>query len=122
MSFQVIADVLQMSVEDLRSYNPELKADVIPKRIGGYWLNIPEEKVSMFYQCEEDIQEITKLENLATEERKAAEPKIIYHTVRKGECLPIIARKYGVSVANLKSWNNIRGSLIYPNQKLKIYR
>jgi len=43
-----------------------------------------------------------------------------YHTVRSGENLGLIARKYGISVSQLKSWNNLRGNLIKPGQKLKV--
>ena len=43
------------------------------------------------------------------------------HTVRRGENLTTIARKHGVSVGNLRSWNDLRGSKIVPGQKLKLY-
>jgi membrane-bound lytic murein transglycosylase D len=45
----------------------------------------------------------------------------IQHTVKRGEALEIIARKYEVSVADLKNWNNLRSSRIFPGQKLDIY-
>lgn len=43
-----------------------------------------------------------------------------YHTVRSGENLGYIAKKYGVSVSQIKSWNNLNGNLIKPGQKLKV--
>lgn len=43
-----------------------------------------------------------------------------YHTVRNGENLGLIAKKYGISINQLKSWNNLRGNLIKPGQKLKV--
>ena len=43
------------------------------------------------------------------------------HTVRRGENLGLIAKKYHVTTSQLKSWNNLRGSTIYPNQKLIVY-
>lgn len=43
------------------------------------------------------------------------------HTVRSGETLSGIASKYGVSMADLQSWNGIRNaSSIYVGQKLKV--
>lgn len=42
------------------------------------------------------------------------------HTVKSGESLNIIANKYGVSVNELMSANNLNGYLITPNQTLKI--
>ena len=41
------------------------------------------------------------------------------HTVQSGESLNIIANKYGVSVNELMSANNLNGYLITPNQTLK---
>lgn len=43
-----------------------------------------------------------------------------YHTVKKGETLSSISRKYNVSIASIRALNNIRTSVIYPRQKLII--
>jgi len=40
------------------------------------------------------------------------------HTVAKGETLFSISRQHGVSVNDLKTWNNLPGNLITPGQKL----
>jgi membrane-bound lytic murein transglycosylase D len=42
------------------------------------------------------------------------------HTVRSGETLGRIANKYRVSVANLKSWNNLSSNNIRAGQKLRV--
>jgi membrane-bound lytic murein transglycosylase D len=42
------------------------------------------------------------------------------HTVRKGDTLSAIAAKYGCSVTDLKSWNHLKNSEIYPGQSLKV--
>jgi membrane-bound lytic murein transglycosylase D len=51
----------------------------------------------------------------------AAQGNLITHTVRRGETLGGIAEKYGVSAANIRSWNNMRSSTIYAGGTLKIY-
>jgi len=43
-----------------------------------------------------------------------------YHTVRNGENLGLIAKKYGISVRQLKSWNGLSSNMIKPGQKLKV--
>lgn len=43
-----------------------------------------------------------------------------YHTVRSGENLGLIAKKYGVSVNQLRSWNGLSSNMIKPGQKLKV--
>lgn len=44
----------------------------------------------------------------------------IIHVVRKGETLWRIARNYGVSVEDIKRWNNLREDLIRPKERLVI--
>jgi membrane-bound lytic murein transglycosylase D len=43
-----------------------------------------------------------------------------YYTVRSGDTLWDIAQKYGVSISNLKKWNNKRSNKIKPGEKLRI--
>ncbi len=52
----------------------------------------------------------------------AASPaaKSTSYTVRRGDTLSTIADRYDCSVTELKSWNGLKGSTIYPGQKLKI--
>ncbi|MHA3224766.1 LysM peptidoglycan-binding domain-containing protein [Globicatella sulfidifaciens] len=44
--------------------------------------------------------------------------KTTHYTIKYGDSLYKIAQQYGVSVAQLRQWNNISGSLIHPNQKI----
>jgi membrane-bound lytic murein transglycosylase D len=44
------------------------------------------------------------------------------HTVRRGETLSTISRKYRVSVADLRKWNHIRRSAIGRGQRLVVYK
>ncbi|EOL49019.1 LysM peptidoglycan-binding domain-containing protein [Enterococcus caccae] len=41
-----------------------------------------------------------------------------YYTVKSGDSLWVIANANGVSIANLRQWNNLNGDIIYPGQKL----
>ncbi len=42
------------------------------------------------------------------------------HTVKKGETLSSIARKYGCTVNDIKKWNNLKSNTVKVGQKLKI--
>ncbi|MCF3942635.1 C40 family peptidase [Oceanobacillus alkalisoli] len=42
------------------------------------------------------------------------------YVVKSGDTLSKIGKEYGVSVANLKSWNNLSSDMIYIGQKLNI--
>ena len=44
------------------------------------------------------------------------------HTVKNGENLGLIAKKYKCTVTDLKEWNNLNSSKIFPKQKLIVYK
>ena len=52
---------------------------------------------------------------------KATNSGFVYHKIRSGETLSTIARRYRVTVNELKRWNNLRTSRIVAGKRLKIY-
>ena len=60
--------------------------------------------------------------NEPTKETKPTDQKttteIKQYTIVRGDTLNKIAKAHGVSVAQLRQWNNISGHLIYPNQMI----
>lgn len=44
----------------------------------------------------------------------------LHYTIQKGDTLYSIARKYGVTIEDLKKWNQLAGNNIQPGQNLKI--
>lgn len=52
--------------------------------------------------------------------RDVTPPAKLTHRVKRGETLFSIARRYGITVASLKQWNQIRGSVIKVGQRLSI--
>ena len=52
--------------------------------------------------------------------RKPASSVPVYHKVKKGENLSIIAERYGVDVIDLKDWNNLKKLMIKPGQMLQV--
>jgi membrane-bound lytic murein transglycosylase D len=120
MDFTIIAEKLEMTSEELMSYNPELKRASIPYSNNEYMLNVPYDNVYLFEMHEEEILALSLVkyeEQLAIE---AAKPKVVYYYVRKGDNLLTIGRRYGVTVSQLKAWNGIRGTTIHPKQRLRI--
>jgi len=47
-------------------------------------------------------------------------PDLFTHVVKKNETLGSIARKYGVTISDLRQWNSIKGTIIYAGQRLRI--
>lgn len=54
--------------------------------------------------------------------RPKPKPQPVRYTVRKGDSLYVIAKRYGTSVRALQRANGISGSLIHPGQRLVIPR
>lgn len=52
--------------------------------------------------------------------RKQSAPSNGFHQVRSGENLGLIAKKYGITVSQLKAWNNISKNLIRSGQQLRV--
>ena len=56
-----------------------------------------------------------------TEPRPSKDP--FHYTVKRGDSLSSIAKKFNVTVNQLLAWNNLRkNKYIYPNQKITVYR
>ena len=59
-------------------------------------------------------------EEAAPEPEPEPEPQEVYHTVRRGDTLIAIARRYGVSVSQIRQLNGVRGSSIRAGQRLRV--
>ena len=128
--FQQIADVINVSVEDLRQYNPQFKSDIIPGEYKGYALNLPIQKLSAFIDNSETIY-THKNEELMPHRKVAgldvvgggsSNAKSVTHRVRKGDTLAKLASRYGVSSNQIKSWNGLSSNRLTVGRRLKIYR
>jgi membrane-bound lytic murein transglycosylase D len=102
----------------------------------------PTKKLTHTIQKGENLSKIAKKYDVSSEElmkwNKITNPNKIYagqklkvytskpqwttYTVRSGDNLSNISKRYGCSVSELKSWNSINGSTIYVGQKLKIQK
>lgn len=53
--------------------------------------------------------------------QKIQNNRAVYYTIQSGDCLSVIADKYGTSVDQLCKWNNITNpNLIYPNTRIRV--
>ena len=51
----------------------------------------------------------------------ASKPSVVTYTVKSGDNLTEIAKRYGTTIDKIKSWNNLTSSKVLIGQKLKIY-
>ncbi|MBB1149231.1 transglycosylase SLT domain-containing protein [Myroides sp. NP-2] len=126
MSFEQISKLLDISEEELEFLNPTYKLKVIPYSSSELnFLRLPldragllvsnEEKVYAYVDFEENRKEKPNYD-IAIAQTSSVRNK--YHTIRKGESVGVIAKKYGLSVVQLKKLNNMKTNVIYPGKKL----
>ena len=60
--------------------------------------------------------------SLTPEQHLTPQPVSISYTVQAGDSLSGIASIYGVTVLEIKTWNNLQGDVIYPGQVLLVYQ
>lgn len=128
--FQQIEDIIGVSVNDLRKFNPQFKTDVIPGSYKGYALNLPIQKLSAFIDNKDTIYSHRSTE-LFTHRKVAgldvvkggggSSSKTITHRVKRGDTLASLAKKYGVTTAQLKGWNGLSSNKLSVGRRLKIY-
>ncbi len=140
MMFHFVNKYIGVSIEELRSLNPQYRADYIPGEGGSYPLCLPTEKMnelimwadSIFVASEDSISRRTLITPTVTESappassrstvsssRKAAKPTS-YHKVRRGETLTSIAAAHGTTVKKIKKLNGLKSDKIRYGQRLKV--
>lgn len=109
--FGQIADVLQIPEKEIESLNPQYKMSYIPGTQGKYSLKLPFEYIDKFIENEDSISnyKLEQFANTSVDESEQNEAvyvsKTVYHKVKKREGWSSIAKKYGVTVSELRSWN-----------------
>lgn len=139
-SIQQMARALDMNADTLWFLNPVFKKRVIPFAGNPYLLKLPLEKAGIFRAMGDtvytfgmvipsvDTAAVDTITEPAEIVDKPAPPKpepkgdvIVYHTVKGGEFLGVIADLYDCNVSEVKKWNNLRSDRINAGQKLKLY-
>lgn len=143
MSFKQVSELFDIPQEQVEFLNPIYKLNIIPyNEDKPHYLRLPKDKIGLFVSNEEAVyayidyvknggekaENEVVAENSSPEETKVVvyeetktKSKLAYHSVRRGESLGLIAQKYGVTVTELKRWNNLKSSTITAGKKLKVY-
>lgn len=126
-----IADNIDIPLAELRRLNPQYPCDIIP---GGksYAICLPIEKAGMYidlhdtilaYRAEELIHnrrdEIELLHRTSVNGGYSING-VTYYKIKEGDTLGGIAKKFRVSVKQLKAWNGLKSDMIRAGKTLKI--
>lgn len=112
-----IADLFHARVSDLRNWNdiPYTSTIKVGQKLTIY---VMEDKKDFYASLDNQ----TALEKSIVQNNvNKSSSSLINHRIRRGENLGLIASRYGVSVRELREWNNISGNKILAGKNLKIY-
>ena len=99
-----IADAIGMKTRDLLKLNKHIKRFIIPTNVDTYQIHIPYSRLSRFAMNKETIR-----------------PTIYaIHTVKRGESLSSIGKKYGIPYKMIKRHNKLKSNFLRLKQKLVI--
>ncbi len=135
--FSQIAEVLNMPIEAIRTFNPQYRADVIPGDNHPYTLVLPSQQVVSFIMSLDSIDnyrddlyahrdvvepggQVLTAEEYLSGKGAQSEVRTINHKVARGETLASIASKYGMTSAELMEMNNMSSERIRRGDNLKV--
>jgi len=125
LAFDQLNEMLGIPMDEIKFLNPQFKRNIIPATAGKkYTIRIPRSYTDDFLNNEQQLYAYKTLKGIEREKLLAEVKKVKdrnIHIVKSGESLGLIAKKYHVYVNQIKRWNNLRGSTIYPGQKLVLY-
>lgn len=107
VDLEIVAQCIDTTFSAIKELNPAVKRWCTPPGIKNFTLNIPIGKKEQFR---------TNYANIPDGKKRSW----VRHKVRSRETLSEIAKKYGSTVSVIKSYNKIRGSLIYVGQYVLI--
>lgn len=131
LHLQQVSDNLDITMDELRRLNPQYSRDILP---GGnaYALCLPAEKVGLFIDQQDSIFAY-KADSLINNRRAEIDMAkvtsitgayrvngVTYYTIKNGDSLSTIAKKFHCSVKQLKQWNGLKNDNIRAGKKLKI--
>ena len=129
LHFAQINGTTGLPIDDLRRLNPQYFNDIIPGNNHEYVLKIPvnwtgavlDIPMDSIYTFKADSLLSAKVIKEVQNASKVASPQRLSYRVKSGDYLGRIASRYGVSVNQLKNWNNLKSSTIREGQILYIY-
>lgn len=125
LHFDQLNEMLGVPMADLRFFNPQYKADIIPATSSKpCLLTLPNQYVGPYIDNEKELYTFKTKSGIDKEklqERIKAMSDRSVHVVKSGETLSSIARKYHVSVSQLKRWNNLKSDRLSIGQRLVVY-
>lgn len=137
LHMQQVSKVLNIPMTSLRELNPQFKRDILPAQSKVCILCLPPGYAEKYHLMKDSIFHYidsvvlasrqssympgTRSKSFPSNDASTNGKSSFFYTVKPGESLGSIAGKYHTTVQNLKSWNDLKSTIIKPGQKLLIY-
>ena len=125
-----VASICGFDIQMLRSLNPEYKRDIVPGATKPYAIRLPLTDVTRFIEMQDSVYNASSSDKrlvVDVDEQSVKSSKsdkrssgAKYHTVRRGDTIGGIARKYGTTAAKIRKLNGLRKDTIRVGQRLRV--
>ena len=125
-----VASICGFDIQMLRSLNPEYKRDIVPGATKLYAIRLPLTDVTRFIEMQDSVYNASSSDKrlvVEVDEQSVKSSKsdkrssgAKYHTVRRGDTIGGIARKYGTTAAKIRKLNGLRKDTIRVGQRLRV--
>ena len=130
LHFAQISELVGVPMDMVRELNPQYIHDVIPGNEAPYILRLPSQYTSSFIDHQDSVytyraQELfspATLQNLRATSSSSGSSTQVTYVVKRGDYLGKIASQNHVTVAQIKSWNNLRSNTVRIGQRLVLYK
>jgi membrane-bound lytic murein transglycosylase D len=135
LHFNQISEVIGISIEQIRSLNPQYRRDIIPaSKARLYSLVLPQDEISAYLENESIIHDHRRTEFFPNNEIVNPQSKFVsfepsdikgldkvIYSVKSGDNLGAISAWFKVRTSDLKFWNKMHKNFLKVGQKLTIY-
>ena len=135
--FEQIARVLNMPIEEIRTFNPQYRTDVIPGDVHPYTLVLPSKQIYSYILSEDSIDnyrddlyahrevvepggQVSTAEEYLSGRSALNDIRTITHKVGRGETASSIAAKYDMTTSELMALNNMSSERVRRGDNLKV--
>ncbi len=125
VSFEQLSNRIPLTEEQLSLLNPEYKLKLIPYQANQPRpLRLPKAAMGQFISAEAALYAEAKKAHEGKEKplpELINAPERVRYRVQPGDALSLIAKRYGVQVSQIKTWNNLKSNTIRVGQRLTVY-